>query len=146
MRTRRYESDPEKRAKYLEYFKEKHRDNYYDKDKALYRKLFYSEPKNRLHAKLVNTKSQCKKRNIPFDITVDDLHIPTTCPLLEIPLTCTVGEGRLDSTMSIDRIIPELGYVKGNVRIISDLANRMKNSATPAQLKTFAKNILKELQ
>ena len=146
MRTRRYEADPEKRQKYLEYFKKKHKDNYYDKDKSEYRKLFYSEPINRIHSKLISTKSMCKRRGVPFDITMKDIDIPTHCPLLGIELTCTVGEGRLDSTMSLDRIIPELGYVKGNVRIISDLANRMKNSASPEQLKTFALNILKEQQ
>lgn len=146
MRTRRYETDPDKREKYLEYFKKKHQENYYDKDKAEYRKLFYSEPRNRVHAKLVSTKSLCRKRNIPFSITIDDVVIPSHCPLLGIELTCTVGKGRLDSTMSLDRIIPEIGYVPGNVRIISDLANRMKNSATPEQLKTFAQNILKELK
>ena len=145
MRTRRYSTDPEKREKYLEYFKRKHKENYYDKDKSEYRKLFYSEPINRLHSKLVSIKSLCKKKNIPYDLSIHDIVIPEYCPLLNIKLTCTVGEGRLDSTMSLDRINPELGYVKGNVRIISDLANRMKNSATEEQLKTFAINILKEL-
>jgi hypothetical protein len=41
----------------------------------------------------------------------------------------------------LDKIIPELGYVKGNVRIISTLANTMKSNATKDQLLTFAKNI-----
>ena len=41
----------------------------------------------------------------------------------------------------MDKIIPELGYVKGNVRIISTLANTMKSNATKDQLLTFAKNI-----
>lgn len=144
MRTRRYETDPEKRQKYLEYFKKRHQEEYYDESKKEYRKLFYSEPKNRLHAKLVSLKSYCKKNGIPFNLSVEDIDIPEVCPLLGIKLTFVVGEGRLDSTMSLDRIIPELGYVKGNVRILSDLANRMKNSATPEQLKTFAINILKE--
>ena len=143
MRTRKYETDPAKREKYLEYFKNRHKDTY--KDKAEYRKLFYSEPKNRLHALLVNAKSTAKKRGLPFDLTVDDLVIPTHCPLLNIELTYTVGQGRLDSTMSLDRIIPEKGYTKDNVRIDCDQANRMKNRATPEQLITFANNILKEL-
>jgi hypothetical protein len=41
----------------------------------------------------------------------------------------------------LDKIIPELGYVKGNVRIISTLANTMKSNAIKDQLLTFAKNI-----
>lgn len=142
-RKRRYETDPIKREAYLQYFKTVYQER--KQQRAEYRKLFYSEPQNRLHTLLVNAKSTAKKRGIPFDISVEDFEIPKECPLLNIPLTCSVGEGRLDSTMSLDRILPELGYVKGNVRIVSDLANRMKNSASPEQLVTFAKNILKEL-
>ena len=142
-RKRRYETDPVKREAYLNYFKTIYQGQ--KEKRAEYRKLFYSEPQNRLHTLLVNAKSTAKRRCIPYDLAVSDIEIPTHCPLLEIPLTFTVGEGRLDSTMSLDRIIPGLGYVKNNVRIVSDLANRMKNSATPEQLKTFAKNILKDL-
>jgi hypothetical protein len=44
---------------------------------------------------------------------------------------------------TIDRVIPELGYVKNNVNIISMLANSMKNHATIEQLLTFAGNVIK---
>lgn len=42
----------------------------------------------------------------------------------------------------MDKIIPEKGYVKGNVRVISALANLMKNNATIEQLINFSKNII----
>jgi len=54
-----------------------------------------------------------------------------------------LGHGYLDSNSSIDRIVPELGYIKGNVQVISRLANQTKNSATKEQLIVFAKNILR---
>ena len=41
---------------------------------------------------------------------------------------------QIDYSPSIDRIIPELGYVKGNVQIICMLANRIKSNATPDQV------------
>ena len=88
-------------------------------------------------------KSRAKKKGIPFNITQDDLFVPTHCPVLGIPLITTFGEST-DNTPSIDRIIPALGYVKGNVIIVSKLANRIKTNATPDQIQavaTFYKNL-----
>lgn len=59
--------------------------------------------------------------------------MPTICPVLGIPLV--LGQGKLhDNSPTLDRIIPELGYVKGNVKVISYKANRIKNNGTLADL------------
>lgn len=74
-------------------------------------------------------KKAAEDANVPFDLTLDDLVIPKECPIFHIPLT--VGTGvRNHNTPSVDRIIPRLGYVKGNVQIISWKANRMKNDGS----------------
>lgn len=43
----------------------------------------------------------------------------------------SISEGRMaDNSPSLDRFKPELGYVKGNIHVISTRANRIKNDAT----------------
>lgn len=83
-------------------------------------------------------------QNLPFNIEESDINIPEHCPYLGITLQTSTPRGtNRDASMSLDRIIPELGYVKGNIEVISNLANTMKNSATQQQLLTFANSILK---
>ena len=98
--------------------------------------------KNPFIGNLRTTKSNCKKYGIPFNLTPEDLVVPEFCPYLGIKLTWIDGIQH-DATPSIDRIIPELGYVKGNVQVISYLANSMKRNASIEQLITFAENIVK---
>ncbi|MCX6960368.1 MAG: hypothetical protein NTW91_08860 [Verrucomicrobia bacterium] len=46
------------------------------------------------------------------------------------------------SSASLDRVIPALGYVKGNVMIVSLLANTMKNEASPEEMILFAEWVI----
>jgi hypothetical protein len=92
---------------------------------------------------LHSCKNNAKKQNIEFALKVEDIVIPKTCMYLGIELTNISGEGRVQSNASIDRIDSTKGYIKDNIQVISDLANKMKQNATPEQLVTFAKNILR---
>lgn len=65
--------------------------------------------------------------SLPFDIEPDDIFIPETCPVLGVLL---MKGGDRDRTPSLDRFVPNLGYVKGNIRVISFRANRLKSDAT----------------
>lgn len=93
---------------------------------------------------LRSCKHRAKKRGIPFDLKRSDISVPLLCPVFGMPLVCNAGTGhaRQDS-LSLDKIIPELGYVTGNVQVISNLANVMKHDATPEQLILFAEWVLK---
>lgn len=95
-----------------------------------------------VHALKQNLYRSAKKRAIAkeleFNIELKDIHIPKKCPILKVPLICSTRY-----SPSIDRIYPNKGYVKGNIAVISTLANSMKANATPKELLIFAKNIKK---
>lgn len=42
-----------------------------------------------------------------------------------------------DASPTLDRIHPDIGYVPGNVMVISAKANRMKNNASLEELKAL---------
>jgi len=83
---------------------------------------------------LNNTKLRAKRKGVPFDITLEDLEFPDVCPVLGIPLIARAGKFH-DNSPSIDRIVPEKGYVKGNVQIMSYRANRIKCHASLDELR-----------
>lgn len=73
---------------------------------------------------------QAKKRGIPFDLEPSDLAIPPVCPVFGFPLKVNPSEHNKDDSPSIDRLDPTKGYTKGNVFVISQKANRIKNNAS----------------
>jgi hypothetical protein len=66
---------------------------------------------------------------------------PAKCPVFNRRFT-ERGSGFSPWSPSIDKIIPTKGYVRGNVQVISMLANAMKRDATAAQLRRFAEWVL----
>lgn len=85
------------------------------------------------HHLLAHAKRRAKAKGIPFDLTLSDIHVPRYCPALGLELRVNEGIVGPDSP-SLDRIIPSLGYVKGNVIVVSHLANSIKSYATVQQL------------
>jgi len=89
-------------------------------------------------------KRRAKTKNIPFNITPDDIIMPEKCKYLGIKLINNVGCGTaMHNSPSIDRIENEKGYIKGNIQVISYRANACKQNLSLEQLKIFARNILK---
>jgi len=90
-------------------------------------------------------KSRAKKKGIEFSIEKDDIIIPEYCPLLGVKLTNTYVDpsASTDHVPSIDRKDDSKGYTKENIWVISFQANRMKNTASQAELTIFAQNWLK---
>lgn len=94
---------------------------------------------------LKRLKERAKKKDIPVEITVEDFTVSQFCPILGIPLKVNTGRvGGLSDSPSLDRKNLSLGYTKGNVWVISQLANQMKSNATIDQLRVFARWIIAE--
>lgn len=91
---------------------------------------------------LSRAKHRAKKEQIPFDITLDDVQIPSYCPVLHIPIRRAKGGAPACHSPSLDRIIPTRGYVRGNVRVISQRANRLKSDMTPWEAHLIHNDIL----
>lgn len=84
-------------------------------------------------------KSRAEKKGLAFNLEVSDIKIPNLCPVLKIPMYSGAGQGGIhDGSPTLDRKVPHLGYTKGNVLVISSLANRIKQNATSAQVRQVA--------
>lgn len=79
-------------------------------------------------------RDRAKRRGLPFTIVVGDVIVPTHCPVLGIPLARTGTRGRCHSSPSLDRIVPALGYVPGNVIVVSSRANSLKQDASTEEI------------
>lgn len=95
------------------------------------------------HEKVILRAAKCraKERGLSFDLELSDIVIPKVCPVLGIPIVRIQGK-RMAGSASLDRINNALGYVKGNVWVISSKANLMKNNATDDELIAFANWVL----
>ena len=94
----------------------------------------------RIHNSLAKIKIRAAKKNIPINIDVDYLFeiFPLEnmrCPILDTEMD--FGGDSINSP-SVDRLLPELGYIKGNVVWVSKLANIVKRELTVYQLRRIA--------
>ena len=97
-----------------------------------------NNPRERM---LWNSRNNARAKGVTHDIEAEDIPLPTHCVYLGVLLE--YGSDRGWNTPSIDRIDPKRGYVKDNIQVISNLANRMKTNATEEQLVAFARGVLK---
>lgn len=110
------------REKHLEYKKE-----YYHDNKEHLLQISKQRRKDKPEEWLLqNAKKRAKQKNLPIDITVEDIIVPEVCPVFGIKIITGNSLEERDSSPSLDRIIPELGYVKGNIKVISFKANSLK--------------------
>lgn len=118
----------QKRYEYACKYKREYRKKHWDH--ALYRGAF----------------QRAKKLNIALEITRKDIIVPKYCPVLGIELKQALGRMN-DASPTLDRLNPNLGYIKGNICVMSNRANRIKSDGTIEEHKkivTFLEGIDKE--
>lgn len=71
---------------------------------------------------------------LEFDLKPSDIPIGKVCPVLGLTYKRGVNGTPIDTSPTIDRIDNSKGYIKGNVVVVSYLANRIKSSANAEQL------------
>ena len=69
-------------------------------------------------------RKRAQRLGLPFALPKDAIIIPDVCPALGKPIR--IAGTRSAQSPSLDRIRPDEGYVIGNVRVLSDYANRLK--------------------
>lgn len=90
------------------------------------------------HRLVVSSRARAKKAGVPHTIVDADIAIPEFCPALGIRLVSKRHkQGPLPTSPTLDRIVPKLGYVPGNVFVISHKANTMKSYGTLEDLKAL---------
>ena len=87
-------------------------------------------------------RARARKYDLPFNLKAKDLReiITARCPIFgfkfEINKQNTKNNWR--NSPSLDRIVPDKGYVKDNIIIVSLMANSIKNQATPKEIQKVA--------
>lgn len=77
-------------------------------------------------------RTRAHKKGVPFNISATYLFsvTPDVCPVFGTPFSFINNGQMTPDSPSVDRLRPELGYVEGNVRVISIKANNIKSAYT----------------
>lgn len=126
--------------KQIEMGRERSRKTYYKnpnkskENSARWKKL------NPIKAALSVAKARAKKLGLPFNLQEKDYTVKSVCPVFKTEIEFGIPRD-LYRSASFDRVLPELGYTKENVRVISLKANTLKCDATLEQLEMLVKYI-----
>ena len=148
---------------------ERNKDRYSKQNKqwhennAGYRKQCYEENKeyfkarrkgknNRLHEMLKAAKYRASNDCLPFDLTIEYMesiamdYCPITGEPLDWDLQFSEKGKRNPMAPSLDKIIPSLGYIQGNVAIICNQMNTLKSDMTLKELNQLVDYVRRNTQ
>lgn len=89
-------------------------------------------------ALLNRARARARKKKVPFNLVLDDIVVPEFCPVLGMRLV--FGDGHsTPASPTVDRLKPGLGYVRGNIQVMSHRANTIKSNATAEEIEKVAR-------
>lgn len=108
---------------------------------------YENEIQKLLSRRTSDIKRRCQEKGIEFNLSENylyDLYISQNglCAYSGIPLKPATtnfknrGQADLD-VVSVDRIIPEIGYTEGNLKLCCSAINKLKGNADPEELQSF---------
>lgn len=85
-------------------------------------------------------KQRAFKTGAPFDLSNAFVRsiIPDVCPVFKTPFVFVGAKKMRPESPTLDKIKPELGYIEGNVAVISAKANAIKSNATAEEIQAVA--------
>jgi hypothetical protein len=103
---------------------------------------------NLLQLRVLSAKARSKRKNIPFNITVEDIQDLLKAQNYKCRYTgrVLVLEEKHLNTLSIDRIDSSLGYTKDNIALVTANINYMKNDMNEKEFLELIEEIYKEKQ
>lgn len=131
----------EKRKRRLgpEFFNAYQKDNYRKNRKTILATCAKRYRTSAAGQMLYRAKKRSNQKGWVCDLEPSDIVIPSHCPVLGLPLS--IGDrgvaGAIDCSPTLDRVDNSKGYVKGNVRVISWRANKVKNDSTIEELESI---------
>lgn len=97
---------------------------------------------NRVRIMWLNARRRAIKNGVPFTITVQDIEkvwpADNRCPIFGLAFKVNKKRGPSPDSATLDRVLPELGYVPGNIAIISHKANYIKSDASINEVRRVA--------
>lgn len=107
-------------------------------DRRAYNREYYQRVVKTWPEKIMfrSARTRAKNAGIEFSIDMEDIVIPSHCPVLGIPLFVGTHRSKYNSP-SLDRIDNNKGYTKDNIAVISMKANLHKADLSKEQIKAL---------
>ena len=83
-------------------------------------------------------RKRAKEKDLEFTIKPEDISVPDVCPVSLVAMERNRGKLGPNS-YSLDRINSSMGYIPGNVAVISFKANQIKNNFSLEELERLLK-------
>jgi hypothetical protein len=100
--------------------------------------------------KWTNVKNKCSSNNLAFNLTVEDVKNFLSVGKCEMTgrkliLSNKAGDDIPQNSLTFDRIVPRLGYTRGNIAVVSKRINTSKSDLTLLEIIQLSKYIKKHL-